>query len=97
MVATLHLTKDAKFSNKLTLELLQIPMDKFTSKVALLLINIAGFPLQSGFSLDCYIIDYAKDLVAVSEPHGQMSGFKIYHVNKCRAPLHGFVCLVNNL
>ena len=57
MVTTLHLTKDAKFSNKLTLELLQIPMDELTSTVALLLINIAGFPLHSGFSLDCYIID----------------------------------------
>ena len=72
--------KDAKFSKKFTLELLQLLIYKSNSKVALMQVNNAGFSMHSRLSLDRYINDDGIDLVAVSECQGQMSGFKNYDV-----------------
>ena len=47
--------------------------------------------------LDRYINDNDNDLVAVSESHGQMLGFKKYDVYNSRLQTHGGISSVNNL
>ena len=59
-------------------------------------VNIAGFSLRSISSLDRYINDNSIHLVAVSESHGRMLGFKNYDVYKSRVQTNGWVLLVNN-
>ena len=81
--------KDAKFSKKFMLELLQVSIDKSNSKVALMQVNNVGFSMQSSLSLDRYINDDGIDPVVASESQVQMSGFKNYDEYKSPVQTHG--------
>ena len=77
-----------------TLELLQNSVDKSNSKVAWVQVNIAGFSLHSSLALDRYINDF--DIVAMSDSHGQLLGFKNYDVYFSRVQTHENVLIVND-
>ena len=88
ILTTLHLIEHAKFSKQLTLELLHNSMQKCTSEVLLIQVNLARLWSPSSLTPDRYMNDKVINLVAQSESHCQKLRFKTHDVSKSQVQTH---------